>query len=119
LRIRHTKTIQFAQRVLSIPLPVISGSVLCPVAALETHLHLNNVPPSAPLFSVQDTGSATSQPITYPQFARFLAKSVQAAGQDPTGFSPHSFRRGGATFAFDCGIPAELINLVSLPRNDR
>ena len=30
---------------------------------------------------------------------------------DPSNFSPHSFRRGGATFAFDCHIPSEIIKL--------
>ena len=30
---------------------------------------------------------------------------------DPSLFSPHSFRRGGATFAFDCHIPSEIIKL--------
>ena len=30
---------------------------------------------------------------------------------DPSHFSPHSFRRGGATFAFDCHIPSEIIKL--------
>ena len=43
LGIFETKTIQFAQRSLSIPLPVIPGSKLCPVTALETHLKLNQV----------------------------------------------------------------------------
>ena len=52
LRILATKTNQFAQRSLNIPLPVIPGSILCPVAALHTHLKLNQVPASAPLFSV-------------------------------------------------------------------
>jgi len=28
---------------------------------------------------------------------------------EPSFFSPHSFRRGGATFAFDCGLPLEII----------
>ena len=44
LRILATKTIQFAQRSLNIPLPVIPGSMLCPVTALRTHLKLNQVP---------------------------------------------------------------------------
>ena len=111
LRILATKTIQFAQRSLTIPLPVIPGSILCPVAALHTHLKLNQVPASAPLFSVRASDSESVQAITYPQFSRFLARSLQAIGADPSEFSPHSFRRGRATFAFDCGLPAELIKL--------
>ena len=30
---------------------------------------------------------------------------------DPSLYSPHSFRWGGATFAFDCHIPPEIIKL--------
>ena len=118
LRILATKTIQFAQRSLNIPLPVIPGSILCPVAALHTHLKLNQVPASAPLFSVLASDSESVQAITYPQFSRFLARSLQAIGADPSEFSPHSFRRGGATFAFDCGLPAELIKLQGDWRSD-
>ena len=123
LHISQTKTIQFAQRALSIPLPLIPGLALCPVAALEKHLELNNVPSSDPLFSVRVPGSASFQPITYSQFSRFLAKSIQAVGVDPSSFLPHSFRRGGGggggpTFAFDCGIPAELIKLQGDWRSD-
>ena len=99
LRIFATKTIQFAQRSL-IPLPVIPGSILCPIAALHTHLNLNQVPASAPLFSVRARGSQTCQAITYSQFSHFLARSLTAIEVDSSAFSPHSFWRGGATFAF-------------------
>ena len=32
-----------------------------------------------------------------------------AIGLDPHNYSPHNFRRGGATFAFACKDPAELL----------
>ena len=32
-------------------------------------------------------------------------------GLDPNHYSSHSFRRGGATWAFKCGVSAELIQL--------
>ena len=118
MRIFETKTIQFAQRSLSIPLPVIPGSKLCPVTALETHLKLNQVPASAPLFSVRDSSSESCQPITYSQFSRFLVRSIKAIGAHPSALSPQSFRRGGATFAFDCGLPAEFIKLQGGWRSD-
>ena len=37
---------------------------------------------------------------------------------DPADFSGHSLRRGGATFAFQCGIPSELIKLQGDWRSD-
>ena len=57
LNIRATKTIQFFQRALCVPLPIIPGSPLCPVSALAHHLRINAVGPSDPLFSVR-LGSA-------------------------------------------------------------
>ena len=44
LHIRASKTIQYQQRSLSIPLPRIPGSPLCPVTALRHHLRLNSGP---------------------------------------------------------------------------
>jgi len=98
--ILETKTIQFVQRSLNIPLPLIPGSMLCPVAALHHHLKLNRVPDSAPLFSDRSSGSESFQAITYSQFSRFLAKSLQAIGANSSTFS-HSFQRGaGGYFRF-------------------
>ena len=39
-------------------------------------------------------------------------------GIDSTSYSPHSFRRGGATFAFDSKIPPEFIKAQGDWRSD-
>lgn len=49
LRITHTKTIQFRERQLEIPLPCIPGSPLCPVTALKQYLASVQLPPRSPL----------------------------------------------------------------------
>ena len=64
---------------------------------------------SAPLFSVF-LGSGLA-PITCKQFCVFLSRVLSKLHLDPALYSPHSFRRGGATFAFDCHIPSEIIKL--------
>ena len=109
LNIHATKTIQFFQRALCVPLPSIPGSPLCPVAALQHHLRLNAVRPSDPLFSVLSGADHITRPLTFRHFSSFLARVVAALGLDPRAYSPHSFRRGGATFAFECNVPAEHI----------
>ena len=48
-------------------------------------------------------------PITYRHFSQFLSRVIQAIGLVPAHYSPHSFRRGGTSFAFRCNVPAELI----------
>ena len=50
LTVRASKTIQFQERLFSLPLPRIPGSLLCPVAALVNHLRINQVPQDMPLF---------------------------------------------------------------------
>lgn len=109
IHVSATKTIQCQQRSLDLPIPRVPGSRLCPIFALRRHLSLNPGPVSAPLFSVI-SGSGL-QPITYKQFCAFLSRVISSLQLDPSKFSPHSFRRGGATFAFDCHIPSEIIKL--------
>ena len=109
LHIAASKTIQYQQRSLSIPLPLIPGSPLCPVTALRHHLRLNPGPSTAPLFSVVCSPSQQLSPLTSRHFCFFIFKVISALGLVPANYSPHSFRRGGDSFAFRCNVPAELI----------
>ena len=109
IHVSATKTIQCQQRSLVLPIPSLPGSRLCPTLALRHPLSLNPGPSSVPLFTVLTRSGL--QPITYRQFFTFLSWVVSRLHLDPSLFSPHSFRRGGATFAFDCHIPFEIIKL--------
>ena len=109
IHVSASKTIQCHQRALVLPIPSIPGSRLCPISALRRHLSLNPGPSSAPLFSVL-SGSGL-EPIIYKHFSGFLSRVASRLQLDPSRFSPHSFRRGGATFAFDCHVPSEVIKL--------
>ncbi len=40
------------------------------------------------------------KPVSYIRYMRFRRKSIVGIGEDPSLFSTHSFRRGGATWAF-------------------
>ena len=66
-------------------------------------------PPSTPAF-LYSKGARTS-PITHAVFTPKLRRSLCSAGLKPTQYSGHSFCRGGATYAFRCGAPVELISL--------
>ena len=63
LTVRTSKTIQFQERLFSLPLPRIPGRLLCPVATLVNHLRINQVPQDMPLFSVRSDSSLSH--ITY------------------------------------------------------
>lgn len=122
LYIRATKTIQFNQRSLQIPLPFIVGSPLCPVSALFHHIRINrlcaSVHSSLPLFSVLSRDTGAHVPLSYSNFSAFIKRAIGLQGLDSRLFSPHSFRRGGASFAFSCSIPSELIQRLGDWRSD-
>ncbi|VDI50863.1 Hypothetical predicted protein [Mytilus galloprovincialis] len=48
-------------------------------------------------------------PLTYNGFLARLKQSLKSLGYDSSKYSGHSFRRGGATFALECGVPSEII----------
>ena len=104
-----SKTIQCHQHALVLPIPLIPGSRPCPISALCRHLSLNPGPSSAPLFSF--LSGLGLEPITYKHFSGFLSRVASRLQLDPSLFSPHSCRLGGATFAFNCHVPSEIIKL--------
>ena len=110
LAVRWSKTIQYRQRTLHIPLPHIRNSPFCPSSALL--LSTSVLPKHAsplPLFSYPSQQGV--QPITYSMFVTHLRLCLRKIGLNPSLFSGHSFRRGGASFALQCGIPADWIKL--------
>ena len=111
ITVNWTKTIQFQERGLIIPIPRISNSPLCPVSALERYFQ--SVPVSAavchPLFNYVQCGTLHS--MTYPNFIQALRLKLDALGLQPELCSGHSFRRRGASFAFALHLPGELIQL--------
>ena len=107
LKVFRTKTIQFKQRILEIPLPVIPNSILCPVTALTSYFKLVPAASHYPVFLAPHRSSFT--PVLAWHFNLFLKRCVSFIGTDPSHFSSRSFRNGGATFAFNWGAPTEFI----------
>ena len=112
---RWSKTVQFRERQLLIPVmrlstghPLCPGT-LCPVQAYERHISVFSATPASPAFLHSSSGHAN--PIALRVFTAKLRKVLSRAGLPASKFSGHNFRRGGATFAFRCGEPLELISL--------
>ena len=103
---RYSKTIQFGERILETPLVRIKDSVLCPVKAFQNMCSATFVEPDEPLFSVPNKGC-----ISYSQFQAKLKQTISKIGLNPDDFSTHSFRRGGTSYSFKAGVPADLIQL--------
>lgn len=101
---KWSKTIQFGQRILKIPIVKIPGSNLCPVKAFQLMCKLVSAEGSDPLFSLP-----RRKFITYLQYQNKLRDLINKIGLNPEDYSTHSFRRGGTTFAFQANVPVVLI----------
>lgn len=105
-----TKTIQFGQRKLTIPLLAMPGCPLCPVQAYRRMCQLVPAESSSPAFVIP--GRTGVSYVTKPQFVQVLRAKLAAAGiKDYQLYRGHSFRRGGTSWAFNVGVPGELIQI--------
>ncbi|XP_041368508.1 uncharacterized protein LOC121382893 [Gigantopelta aegis] len=117
MSLRLTKTIQFKERVLSIPLPYLPSHPVCAVSALMRAFSLANVPNShAPAF-LSHTSTRIS-PLLYSSFFGKLRKVLTDIGYPGYQYTGHSFRRGGATLALQAGLPTEWIKMLGDWKSD-
>ena len=91
-------------------------SLLCPVRAYTQMLRWFPGEGDSPVFLARRYGVVNS--ITYRQYQEKIKACVSAIGLDPAEYSSHSFRRGGATYAFQSGVTAELIKKLGDWRSD-
>lgn len=110
---RYSKTIQFGERILRTPLLKIPGSKLCPVKAFHDMSNIIRTKAGDPLFSLPN-----NKCIWYKDFQSKLKKLIECISLNPDEYSTHSFRRGGASHAFQSDVPAELIQLQGDWRSD-
>ena len=128
LHIYRTKTLLFKSKVLSVPIPAIPGSNLCPRTASAKHLEFSPALPGVSLFNVKSHSGY--QTLLAAQATNFLKECISFIGLDESRYSLHSFRRGGASFAFcsgaspqfvkaqgDCVSDAYLVYLVITPQD--
>jgi len=109
---RHSKTNQFHARVHRTKAVRIAGHPLDPIQALVNAFRVcPHADPAGPAFAVptRDGGMA---PLTHRLFVETLRSCLVKVGVDPSQFSGHSFRRGGATFAHRMGVSPLLIKLM-------
>ena len=110
LHIRHTKTLQTHNRILKVPVPLVANSPVCPTTAIKIMQAQPGYPIhllQAPLFTYTVNGKPTV--LTHSVFKTVLQKVLGLCCVNPTSYSGHSFRRGGATYAFKRDIPPILI----------
>ena len=64
-------------------------------------------PASAPFFCILHDGALN--PVTHTIFTNSIKSLISKISVRPSDFSPHSFQRGGVTFAFQARVPEHLI----------
>jgi hypothetical protein len=108
INLRRTKTIQFGQRTLRVPLPAIPESIFCPVTALHRLFSAVASGPKNFAFSYPDQAGRL-QTLTHSSFVGRFKTELSHIDMDSSRYAGHSFRQGGATFAFQCGAsPAQI-----------
>ena len=109
VRFRWTKTIQFQERCLEIPIIKNVSSPLCAYSAFKDMTKEFLVSADSPAFVVNC--NEKYKPVSYSMLQNFLKLIIAKIGLDPEKYSSHSFRRGGATWAFRSGVSPNLIQL--------
>ena len=108
---KWSKTNQTGARLLKLPLVYTADPNLCPVRAYLRMCSCLPATASAPSFF---TGCRAGLyiVITKTQFVLVFRSRLARMGVDNRShFRGHSFRRGGATWAFRAGVPSELIQI--------
>ena len=114
LLLKWTKTLQDHRAHHIIQLPSIDNHFLCPVRALKALLASKHLPPSSPLFA--NIHSPFTQ-IIDTHIREALKTILQSLSIPPAGHGFHTFRRSGATLAFDNNVSLQNIMAHGLWRS--
>jgi hypothetical protein len=109
LTVRKSKTIQFGQKVHTVPYAACPDTRLCPVRALFRHFGSSKLPSTSPLFNYVEKSLEVR--MTHASFMKRLRSGLVASGLNPLEISCHSYRSGGASLAFAAGMSAVEIKM--------
>ena len=104
---KWSKTMQSRDKIHTIILPRLALSPLCPVSALKTAISMYSPALQALLFQIK-TGKSFMI-VTESRLRKELSKLIVRLGFPPSYFTFHSFRRSGATFAYNAHVPIQAI----------
>ena len=105
--IKWSKTIQTRDTAQVISLPKLKNRIICPFRALKALQVL--YPMSADHSAFQVNVQSGWQPITDSKIRKCLKSINMTLGLNPHFYTFHSFRRSGATFAYNAHIPIQQI----------
>ena len=101
LDLKWTKTLQTQHGVTTIPLSSLLDQRICPVAAWNLYRHmLPGVNPSRTTPLLLTTAPPIGKTISASTLRAMFHRATLAAGLSDKNYTPHSLRRGGASFCF-------------------
>ena len=114
--IKWSKTLQYRDTVTRVHIPVLPDSRLCPVAALKHMLHMTPGSENDPLFSICRQGQWL--PLTDTIVRKHLKRIIFKLGWDHLHITFHTFRKSGASWAFQHGVPIDAIKKQGTWKSD-
>ena len=104
-KIKWSKTRQHSSDSAVIPLPALGDSPLCPLRAwwlYQAALASCDLQTPTPL--LVSTSGSPGAPLTISKFRASFHQAMSLAGLSNRGYTPHSLRRGGASFSHQAGV---------------
>ena len=105
--LKWSKTNQLRNKVNYVTIPVLPHSPLCPVVALKTMIQKIPAGKNDPLFLIPKRGQFL--PLTDSMVRKHLKRVLKALGWENQKYTFHTFRRSGASWAHDHGVPIQAI----------
>ena len=110
VEIQWSKTIQYKQKVLRLPVLPADNKAICPVFWAHYMVNRINAGLEDPTLTLQDRGKTLA--LSANQLIYRFRKWLILIGEDSSLFSLHSLRREGATFAYQANIEGDMIKLL-------
>ena len=105
--VKWSKTVQSKDKIARIHIPVLPGSRICPVIAFKRVLALVPGSQDDPLFSICRQGHWV--PLTDSIVRKHLQRFICILKWEHIHITFHTFRRSGASWAFQHGVPIDAI----------
>ena len=105
--VKWSKTLQKSNQFSTIQIPVLGASPLCPVSHLKRMLAILDLQPNDPLFAIPQGSSFTV--LTQSKVRKCLASILASINLSPEVYPFHTFRRSGASLAFNSNVSIQSI----------
>lgn len=110
--IKWSKTIQYKEKELVLPLLPARDVRICPVFWIKLMVKKVKAKGSQPLFAVPDSSDGGVLPLTYDQLSGKYKNWVAKTGRATDRYTLHGLRKGGACHALEVGLGGEDLKIL-------